>query len=542
MSLLGKWFTKYDSKKNESAQLRPARNVSRRPIDLSGSRISTLMEFCTRFHGIDDITPAIEQTLRTALREIDADLGYIMVIDEAEETLFTEVAVSLGKERVIPHSKTVFEGIEGSVIKTGEKVIHYKWMKSNIDLPVPSDYEGESLLCVPLANIRDGSTLKASGTLTIIRDQKKRQFRPSDEETAFSLATLASITIGNSARYRSMRKSFISSLIAMASAVEAKAPYMEGHSSRVAYICVMIGKRLGLDEQALEDLRNGAYLHEIGKIGIPDHILQKPGHITDEELTELRRYPVIGYDICKPLGLGDEILTLIRNHPERLDGTGYPDRLKYGELPLPLRIMCVADAFDAMSSYRPYRKGMDSKARQEQLNRFAGTQFDPIIIETLKTILSEGKLETLYDEHWDKYRSREQGYTAHPPATNPLHITVPEILSIPDIETELPPISHTSAEPRIETTVNDFSEMQEAPSQLTSNGQDDNLNSYWESETWQASFFDRTDYPAKTDLYINIEDTNADELSLEDAAIEAAKFTSAALEAVKNEKKSDKAA
>ena len=133
--------------------------------------------------------------------------------------------------------------------------------------------------------------------------------------------------------------------------------------------------------------------------------------------------------------MGDQILTLIRNHPERLDGTGYPDKLKFGELPLPLRILCVADAFDAMSSYRPWRQQMDGKARREQLNRFAGTQFDPVVIETLKGLLSEQSVEQLYEEHWQKHSERKLAEAQSKKEqselfteTNPVHLADLEVM------------------------------------------------------------------------------------------------------------------
>jgi HD-GYP domain-containing protein (c-di-GMP phosphodiesterase class II) len=159
--------------------------------------------------------------------------------------------------------------------------------------------------------------------------------------------------------------------------------------------------RLHVTPETTEDLRMGALMHEIGKIGIPETILYKPERLTDEEFALLRWYPVIGYEMCKPLGLREGVLMLIRNHAERLDGTGYPDGLRQGQLPLPVRIMSVADAYDAMSSTRAYRQAMTQRERTEQLNRFAGTQFDPIVVETLKDLVNEGELDELYRDRGD---------------------------------------------------------------------------------------------------------------------------------------------
>ena len=391
-----------------------SRGASRRRAVSKGYRkTAALLEFAARFTGAEDTSPVMEETLRALVRDTGGDLGYIMLFAENEETLTAELAISIGEKRAFPHARRMGEGIEGYVAATGETLMFSRrGRKTQTDF----DFDGEAALCVPLMRTRpDGSPHQICGTLTVSTYRAGAIFNERDLELAQSLAALSIVTLANESRYKSLRNSFLQSLQAMARAIEAKVPFMEGHGDRVAHVCTLLGGRLGLTEDVLDDLRSGAQLHEIGKIGIPDTILLKPGQLTPEEFTALKQYSVIGYDMCKPLGLGEQVLTLIRNHPERLDGTGYPDKLKYGELPLPLRILCVADAFDAMSSYRPYRQVMDTKSRQEQLNRFAGTQFDPIVVETLKSLLAEGRLETLYEEHWAKYAERPET-AAEPPA------------------------------------------------------------------------------------------------------------------------------
>jgi len=388
------------------------RRHSRRSVVKGYGKTAALLEFAARFTGSEDTSPVMEETLRALVRDTGGDLGYIMLFDDSQETLTAEMAISIGAQRAFPQSRRIGEGIEGYVVASGETVMFSRrGRKTQMDF----DFDGESALCVPLMRTRpDGTPHQVCGTLTVATYRPGAGFNERDLELAQSLAALSIVTLANESRYRSLRNSFLQSLQAMARAIESKVPFMEGHGYRVAHVCTLLGSRLGLSEDVLDDLRAGAQLHEIGKIGIPDTILLKPGQLTPEEFTALKQYSVIGYDMCKPLGLGEQVLTLIRNHPERLDGTGYPDKLKYGELPLPLRILCVADAFDAMSSYRPYRQVMDTKARQEQLNRFAGTQFDPIVVETLKSLLAEGRLETLYEEHWAKYAERPE-VTAEPP-------------------------------------------------------------------------------------------------------------------------------
>lgn len=393
-------------------------SLPRRHAAVKGYRkTAALLEFGTRFTGVEDTSAVMEETLRALVRDTGGDIGYLMLFGDDDETLTAELAISIGQKREFPRTRRIGEGVEGFVAASGEAQMLARNARKRGPVSVNFDYDGEAMLCVPLRRTNaDGSVRQICGTLTVASCRPGSSFNERDLELAQSLAALSVVTLANESRYRNLRGSFLKSLQAMARAIEAKVPFMEGHGDRVAQVCVELGKRLGLTEDVLDDLRSGAQLHEIGKIGIPDTILLKPGQLTPEEFAALKHYPVIGYEMCKPLGLGEQVLTLIRNHPERLDGTGYPDKLKYGELPLPLRILCVADAFDAMSSYRPYRQVMDKKARQEQLNRFAGTQFDPIVVETLKGLLADGRLEDLYQEHWAKYADSVIAPAAQQPA------------------------------------------------------------------------------------------------------------------------------
>ena len=399
-------------------------------------KTAALLEFAARFTGSEDTSPVMEETLRALVRDTGGDLGYIMLTADGDSHLTSELAISIGEKRGFPQSRRIGEGIEGYVVASGETVLFSRrGRKSQTDF----DFDGEAAMCVPLMRTKpDGSPHQICGTLTVATYRPGSTFNERDVELAQSLAALSIVTLANESRYRSLRNSFLQSLQAMARAIEAKVPFMEGHGDRVAQVCTLLGGRLGLTEDVLDDLRAGAQLHEIGKIGIPDTILLKPGQLTPEEFEALKQYSVIGYDMCKPLGLGEQVLTPIRNHPDPLDGTGYPDKPKYGELPLPLRILCVADAFDAMSSYRPYRQVMDTKARQEQLNRFAGTQFDPIVVETLKSLLSEGRLEALYEEHWAKYAERTEAVVEPPIMVREQQPSAEPIVAVEKVEDPAP--------------------------------------------------------------------------------------------------------
>lgn len=148
-------------------------------------------------------------------------------------------------------------------------------------------------------------------------------------------------------------------IIALAKAVEAKDAYTKGHVDRVASFASKLAKEAGLPDEEQHTLYMGGMLHDIGKIGVSDSILNKPGRLTDEEFEIIRKHPLIGEEICKPLNSISPFISIIKHHHEKLDGSGYPDSLKGDEIPVPARIMAIVDVYDALTSDRPYRKGMD---------------------------------------------------------------------------------------------------------------------------------------------------------------------------------------
>jgi putative two-component system response regulator len=172
-------------------------------------------------------------------------------------------------------------------------------------------------------------------------------------------------------------------IFALAAAVEAKDPFTEAHTQRVAESARLIGARLGLVTSDLDTLYRGGIIHDIGKIGVPDAILLKPGPLDAEELTRMQLHPVIGENIVAPLRSGVDLLPIIRSHHERFDGTGYPDGLAGSKIPRLARIVAVCDAFDALVSDRPYRRRMSVSDALSTLTRGAGRQWDPEVVEAL---------------------------------------------------------------------------------------------------------------------------------------------------------------
>ncbi len=176
-------------------------------------------------------------------------------------------------------------------------------------------------------------------------------------------------------------------MMALAQSVEEKDEATEGHCSRIERLALQIGDRLGLSGDRLIALSYAAYLHDVGKVKIPDEILNKPGPLTDSEWIEMRRHPDYGAEMLREKEFLADAAEIVRAHHERYDGTGYPRGLRREEIPIEARIIAVADAYDAMTSDRPYRKALTKEQAIEELKKNAGTQFDPRVVTAFLAVI-----------------------------------------------------------------------------------------------------------------------------------------------------------
>lgn len=188
------------------------------------------------------------------------------------------------------------------------------------------------------------------------------------------------------------RQLFMDSIAMIAAAVDAKDPYTKGHSGRVSQYSVMLAKELGLPEEEVLKVHVSATLHDVGKIGVEDRVLKKPGVLTNEEFEIMKRHTVMGYEIVRQVKQLEEMLPGIRWHHEALNGKGYPDGIRGDEIPLLVRIISVADTFDAITTDRPYQAGRDFPQALEILQKHAGSKYDPIVVDALQAAYAKGDL------------------------------------------------------------------------------------------------------------------------------------------------------
>nr|WP_233185706.1 HD-GYP domain-containing protein [Thermotoga sp. SG1] len=210
-----------------------------------------------------------------------------------------------------------------------------------------------------------------------------------------SLAAVLSIQIGNYYRYK-YYEAKLEHLKLLAKSLEEKDKYTRGHSERVAEFARKMARKLGFSPKMVERIYNAAFLHDIGKIGIPDHILKKPTILSKEEMDIVKNHPIMGEDILREVYIfNNRESKWVRHHHEKWDGTGYPDRLKGKEIPLPSRIIAVADVYEALTSDRPYRKALTKEeAKEIMMKQMSGTVLDPDLVRLLFEILDkEGEEE-----------------------------------------------------------------------------------------------------------------------------------------------------
>lgn len=203
--------------------------------------------------------------------------------------------------------------------------------------------------------------------------------------------------------YEKLEQAYLESIQTLRYTVEVKDSYTRGHSDRVSEYSVLLGKHLGLPQTDLDTLRVGGLFHDIGKIGVPDAILQKNGRLDDDEYSQIKQHPNIGIHILSHAKIFQNILPIVEHHHEKFDGTGYPGRLAGNDIPYLARIAAVADSFDAMASRRAYRNSLPLDVIIDEFERCKGTQFDPEIADVFLDILRNHRDEI--EEVMEKYPS-----------------------------------------------------------------------------------------------------------------------------------------
>ena len=337
-----------------------------------------------------DLSQVLQQVLAGAAKASSAQIGCLALDDGGRLAL----KGGFGTDHATAEKLALDIGgdICRRVMESGEAVMEARAQESKAESPL----NPRAVLCVPI-------TLRGTplGVLFLANYQLGHAFSADHRNLVTELATQAAVAIDNARLFKDREDVIFQSLVALANTSDARDRYTAGHSQRVTQYALMIARQMKYspnDQSAWVRLERGARLHDIGKIGVPDEILRKPGKLTGEEFEKMKSHTTVGFNILSALKMLTDELVIVRSHHERYDGKGYPDRKKNDELPMFAWIVSAADAIDAMTSDRPYRKGMSLEVAIDQVREGAGTHFHPDVAEAVLDAAENGKLKIIPQE------------------------------------------------------------------------------------------------------------------------------------------------
>jgi PAS domain S-box-containing protein len=343
--------------------------------------LSLFCEISKDLTSIVDISILFSKILMHLSKTFGYERAGILMIDEITNELTIRASTKpLSKTRTTRKIK-FGQGLTGHAAKTGKYCLANDITKNA--KYIPFDKKTQSELAVPL-KLGD----RVIGIINI-ESYQKNKFDDDDVRILNLIANQAAIAIENSRLYESLEESYLDTIKALVSAMEAKDHYTRGHSERVRKYAMKIAKALKLNKMQIKELSHAGYLHDIGKIGITDYLLGKIEPLTKDEYETIKKHPDIGHSILKDIKSLAATCEIIRCEHERYDGNGYPNGLKKTSIPLGARIVAVADAYDAMTTDRPYRKAIPKKQAINRLRQNAGSQFDPKIVKAFLTTLKK---------------------------------------------------------------------------------------------------------------------------------------------------------
>ena len=321
-----------------------------------------------------DIEDVLSSVFNNIVKTLEAEIGYLMLFDPGEEVLTIKRAHGLTKDVIKRTRIKMGESIAEMVAQSGEPMIIRRGTDA-LQNKGRKRYGYINCICALLKTKK-----RLIGIINLNRKRDSEPFTEDDLNLLSTMAHEAATAIENVSLYRDLCEGYLSTVHAMISALEVKDPYIKGHSDAVARYAVAIAKRLNISPQGIETIEMAALLHDIGKIGIHEDILNKPGKLDEEDWKEMKKHPEIGLKILNGVNFPWDIRPVIYHHHERYDGKGYPAGIKGKEIPLGARIIAVADSYDSITSERAYRKGLSKKAAIKELERVAGAQLDPEIV------------------------------------------------------------------------------------------------------------------------------------------------------------------
>ncbi len=329
----------------------------------------------------DNLTTYLQMVLKSSMTELSATAAAVVTIQsssndidqivvEADDPAFREELLDL-----TPTEELIKTGNKKPLIRS-EKIV----------------YDGNNISKIMISQpIVLGS--KCHGLINLLILSRFNRVNQGQLDVLSILASSAGSAIANQRLYHERKASYFQAIRGLANSIEARDPYTAGHTDRVTKLAELLARELGWDQQRLDNLIMGCTIHDIGKIGVPDSILNKPSKLTDQEMAQMQKHPSLGHRIVKGIALFKPAIPYIIGHHEQYDGSGYPRGLKGDDIPIEGRLLAVADTFDAIMSDRPYRAGAKLCIAIGELIKFSGTQFDPKLVIVFIEMIRQEKID-----------------------------------------------------------------------------------------------------------------------------------------------------
>jgi putative nucleotidyltransferase with HDIG domain len=354
----------------------------------------------------------VNEIIREINRTNDLKILFKMIVHKGKELLscknvsimIVENNVLVVKEStdpsIIGQKREFGVGVSGWVWKTGEPILIKKVEEGKGDTRFQILNKPGSFIVAPL-NLKYETpfalnvALKSTATIGVLNFSDKidgSSFSEEDLDIIINYANLTAIAIEKVRFFLETKKAYLSTVEALSAAIDAKDKYSYDHLRRVVRYSLLLASAIGLSEEEKEDLHFAALLHDVGKIGISEHILNKPDKLTHEEYEKMKKHVEEGVKILSNIAFLDNSALIVKHHHEHFDGSGYPDGLKGEEIPIGARILTITDSFDAMTSDRIYRPRKTKEEAMEELRRCSGTHFDPKLVDAFLKILEKERI------------------------------------------------------------------------------------------------------------------------------------------------------
>lgn len=352
-------------------------------------QLTKLYKISESFHAFVDNRSLMQYVVDLASDLTDSERASLLTFDRRHKYLVMRSHKGLSASIMRKTRIQLGEGVAGRVAETCQPMRVTSRQIQELDPEAHRSYATRSWLSVPLFIAGE-----MFGVLNLTDKRDKSDYTEEDEQLAAVVAEKAGSKIENNVLYEGIYNNLLDTLKALVYTLEAKDSYTRSHSQRVTETAILLARHVGCSEEDIESISFAGVLHDIGKIGIQDSILQKKGRLDQMEYQIIKGHPVIGDTIIEPLGLIEAERDIIRHHHERWDGKGYPDQIVGEEISLLSRIVSVADSFDAMTSTRSYREAQNLDFVRRELEANAGTQFDANLVQAMLELIDQGIVRT----------------------------------------------------------------------------------------------------------------------------------------------------